>query len=156
MTRHKQTQTNTTSQEGGGGNHPEQTKPEHTTPHRGGKQPTTTPHHRGGTIGGGKGGGGGGEIVPTTTGSPILQPEALYCNQKLDPTTTEQLFTQKGSLLQLEPSILFGVRLCRQYSVVKGCVGALYSVFRVEGLGVKVSTGATTIINFRYSFNQFW
>ena len=56
---------------------------------------------------------GGREIVPTTTGSPILQPEALYCNQKLDPTTTEQLFTQKGSLLQLEPSILFGVRLCR-------------------------------------------
>ena len=65
------------------------------------------------------------EIVPTTTGSPILQPEALYCNQKLDPTTTEQLFTQKGSLLQLEPSILFGVRLCRQYSVVKGCVTSL-------------------------------
>ena len=72
--------------------------------------------------------GGGGEIVPTTTGSPILQPEALYCNQKLDPTTTEQLFTQKRSLLQLEPSILFSARLCSQYSVVKGCVGALYSV----------------------------
>ena len=46
--------------------------------------------------------GGAGEIVPTTTGTPIPQPEARYHNQKLDPTTTEQLFTQKRSLVQLE------------------------------------------------------
>ena len=46
--------------------------------------------------------GGGAEIVPTTTGTPIPQPEARYHNQKLDPTTTEQLFTQNRSLVQLE------------------------------------------------------
>ena len=52
---------------------------------------------------GAEGGGGGlGEIVPTTTGTPIPQPEARYHNQKLDPTTTEQLFTQNRSLVQLE------------------------------------------------------
>ena len=48
-----------------------------------------------GRGGGYHGGGGGGEIVPTTIGTPIPQPEARYHNQKLDPTTTEQLFYPK-------------------------------------------------------------
>ena len=55
-----------------------------------------------GMVVGPRGGGGLGEIVPTTNGTPIPQPEARYHNQKLDPTTTEQLFTQNRSLVQLE------------------------------------------------------
>ena len=59
-----------------------------------------------------RGGGGAGEIVPTTTETPIPQPEALYCSQKLDPTTTGQLCAQNGPLLQLERSSLFSIGLC--------------------------------------------
>ena len=42
----------------------------------------------------------------TTTRSPILQPE------KVDPTTTGQLYAEKGSLLLLERSSLFSIGLC--------------------------------------------
>ena len=40
--------------------------------------------------------------------------EALYCSQKRDPTTTGQLYAQKGS------SSLCSMGLCEQYSVVRG------------------------------------
>ena len=39
---------------------------------------------------------GGCETIPTLTGTAIPQPEALYYNQKLDPTTTDQLFALFG------------------------------------------------------------
>ena len=54
--------------------------------------------------------------------------------KKLGPTTTDQLFAQRRSPLQLEPLLfvfcLFGLGICARDSVVDGCLRALSKVLQ--------------------------